>query len=85
VFAETIHVPVGQQEADAPKINMPTTGMSKTRVKELFGEPLDTKEPVGNPPISSWKYADFVVYFQSDYVIHSVRLFKPKGDVGSEN
>jgi hypothetical protein len=27
---------------------------------------------VGKPPISRWEYPGFIVYFESDHVIHSV-------------
>lgn len=73
-FAEDIKVPVGEQgqSSTAP---LPKTGMTKDQVEKQFGEPAEKVDPVGNPPISKWKYADYVVYFEYDHVIHSVRIF----------
>ncbi|MGB3610409.1 MAG: hypothetical protein WA987_08535 [Cellvibrio sp.] len=74
--AETVRVPVGQQ-ADIVK---PRTGVTKAKVAEQFGEPLSKQGPVGEPPISSWEYADFVVYFEYDHVIHSVAKHRPRAN-----
>lgn len=84
INAEEIRIPIGQQANDAPTIELPTKGMSKMRVQTQFGDPLEMSAPKGNPPISQWKYSDFVVYFESDHVIHSVRVFKPKTEMKSE-
>jgi len=50
----------------------PTRGMSKTRVEQQFGQPEQQFDAVGEPPISRWVYADFVVFFEDNTVIHSV-------------
>lgn len=50
----------------------PTRGMTQDRVKANFGNPISTVPAVGDPPISRWVYADFVVFFEYDKVIHSV-------------
>jgi hypothetical protein len=76
-YAEEIRIPVGEQAADAPQVDMPTTGMTQARVETLFGEPIEKTVPRGKPPISSWKYSEFIVYFEYDHVIHSVRAFHP--------
>ncbi|TNE80239.1 MAG: hypothetical protein EP334_03395 [Gammaproteobacteria bacterium] len=70
--AEQVVVPVGQQAAEKQALQRPTRGISKAQVKEQFGEPLSEHAAVGEPPISSWEYADFVVYFEHDLVLHSV-------------
>lgn len=75
--AETIQVPVGQQAQQKSKVNRPANGMKQSEVEAIFGKPLDWSDAVGDPPISSWIYADFVVYFEYDEVIHSV--LKPAG------
>ncbi|MFC3116962.1 hypothetical protein [Cellvibrio fontiphilus] len=77
--AEQIKVPIGQQTA-AQEIKMPSKGMNKTKVQAIFGEPLETTPAKGQPPISSWKYAEFIVYFEHEHVIHSVAIFKPQKD-----
>lgn len=76
--AEEIRIPVGEQANTQPTIDMPTQGMSKERVKGLFGEPLEEIPAKGQPPISRWKYQEFTVYFDNNTVIHCVRSFHPK-------
>lgn len=82
VIGEEIRIPVGEQAKTQPAVDMPTKGMSKERVKSLFGEPLEEAPPKGQPPISRWKYEEFTVYFDSNTVIHCVRNFKPKASSG---
>jgi len=50
----------------------PTRGMSQTKVESKYGSPASIKAPVGDPPITRWEYADFVVFFEHDKVIHAV-------------
>ena len=50
----------------------PASGVSQESVEAAFGSPLSKKEPVGDPPISSWEYEGFVVYFEADKVLHTV-------------
>ena len=50
----------------------PTRGMSEMSVESRFGAPMTKVEPVGEPPISRWEYAEFIVYFEYDRVIHAV-------------
>ena len=76
LLAQEIKIPVGSQTAELQNLPRPTTGMLKSAVKQQFGEPVKENPPKGKPPISSWEYADFVVYFENDHVIHSV--LKPK-------
>lgn len=70
--AEQIVVPVGQQAAYNQHLERPKTGISKNQVLNKYGEPLSRKPAVGEPPISSWEYEKFTVYFEYDHVIHSV-------------
>ena len=51
---------------------LPMRGQSSASVRERFGEPRSTKAPVGKPPISSWNYQGFIVYFEHDLVITTV-------------
>ena len=51
----------------------PTRGMTQERVEAKYGQPESTNSPVGDPPITRWEYADFVVFFEYDKVIHAVR------------
>ncbi len=50
----------------------PTRGMSQESVQANFGAPQSTTGAVGDPPISRWEYANFVVFFEHNLVIHSV-------------
>ena len=77
-IAEEIRIPVVEQSKVQPAVDMPAKGMSKARVKSLFGEPLEEVPAKGQPPISRWKYQEFTVYFDSNTVIHCVRNFHPK-------
>lgn len=58
-----------QQVDGAPK-----PGRSKADVLDLLGEPQQRIGEVGDPPISSWRYDGFQVYFEYDKVLHTVAL-----------
>lgn len=77
-IAEDIRIPIGEQAKDQIPVDMPAKGMSKERVRNLFGEPLEDVPAKGKPPISRWKYKEFTVYFDGTAVIHCVRNFQPK-------
>ncbi len=77
-FAQTIKIGIGQQAIAKQEIQRPSRGDTKTLVHEEFGEPLKRIEATGQPPISSWEYEDFNVYFESNQVIHSVLKHRPK-------
>ena len=53
-------------------LDMPEKGLSKTAVEATFGAPMEKTAAVGQPPISHWQYQGFTVYFENQYVIHSV-------------
>jgi hypothetical protein len=72
IGAETIKVPIGQQNNQNSEISRPERGMNKQQVLQVFGQPITKSKARGTPPISNWKYADFVVYFEYNHVIHSV-------------
>ena len=50
----------------------PTRGTTQAQVEAKFGSPVSKKGAVGDPPISSWEYQGFTVYFEYDRVIHAV-------------
>jgi hypothetical protein len=81
IHAETVTIPLGQQ-GKAWNIETPQTGMRKEQVEEKFGAPVEKSGPVGTPPIYTWDYNQFTVYFEGDYVIHSVAKVQPKADSG---
>ncbi len=51
----------------------PTRGMTQASVESKFGTPTSRDAEVGEPPISRWEYPGFVVFFEYDRVIHSVK------------
>jgi len=69
--AETIAVENGiaVKESD---VATPSRGMTMDQVSNKFGAPVSKVPAVGNPPISRWEYPGFIVYFETDHVIHSV-------------
>ncbi len=69
--AETVAIPLGQQGKEW-QVNTPPTGMRKAQVEEKFGQPINQSGPVGTPPIYTWEYDQFTVYFEGDHVIHAV-------------
>jgi hypothetical protein len=73
--AETLDVPETKQETFS--ITLPGRGMTMQQVEERFGAPLEKHGPVGTPPITTWVYDRFSVYFEDRYVIHAV-FDKPK-------
>ncbi len=50
----------------------PTRGMTQASVESKYGNPVSIEAPVGEPPITRWEYANFVVFFEYDRVIHAV-------------
>lgn len=70
--ADTLLIPLGEQAPEKQTTQRPAKGLSTAEVVEIFGKPLKQTPAVGNPPISRWTFDDFVVYFESDKVIHTV-------------
>ena len=52
----------------------PARGQSMAQVERQFGAPSERFAPVGQPPITRWVYADKIVYFEYDHVVHAVTL-----------
>jgi hypothetical protein len=50
----------------------PTRGMTQASVESRYGSPAAVEAAVGDPPITRWEYANFVVFFEYDRVIHAV-------------
>ena len=70
--AQQIVIGVGQQGVENQNINRPQRGMSQTQVIQYFGEPKTKQPATGKPPIETWIYPEFSVYFEGNTVIHSV-------------
>lgn len=58
-------------DRDAP-IATPQYGAKMEQVERDFGEPVQKRRAVGDPPITRWVYEDFIVFFEYDTVIRSV-------------
>lgn len=71
-WAETVRVPAGMQGASHQSIPRPARGLTMDDVTRQFGEPVQRHAAVGEPPIARWDYAHYTVYFERQYVIHSV-------------
>lgn len=73
---DVVQVPPATPEAaateSAPQMELPSRGMNMQQVEAHFGAPLEKVPAVGKPPISRWIYTDYTVYFEHQYVIHSV-------------
>lgn len=78
-YAETVAIPLGQQ-GKAWQVDSPRTGMRKDLVEEKYGQPMERSGPVGTPPIYTWDYEQFTVYFEGDHVIHAVVKIAPKNN-----
>ena len=72
VVADEIKTPVGQQSLQYQDVDRPQSGMSKAEVEQSYGTPENTSNAVGEPPISSWEYPNYTVYFEHERVIHTV-------------
>ncbi len=57
---------------EKPEEKRPTRGQTMDQVTAEFGEPSSIAGPVGDPPITTWDYPGFSVYFEYDKVLHSV-------------
>jgi hypothetical protein len=66
-FADTLTI-------DAPEAaaNQPSRGETQQAVESRLGTPSSKRGPVGEPPISTWEYDPYLVYFEHDRVIHTV-------------
>ena len=56
----------------AERMELPKNGLDKATVEAKFGTPAEKKPAVGDPPISSWKYDTYSVYFEHDLVLFTV-------------
>ena len=71
VHAETFLVP-GDVNSSGITVSTPAKGMTMQQVEERFGSPQKKLPATGNPPITRWIYDNYTVYFERQYVIHSV-------------
>lgn len=50
----------------------PGRGMTMDSVRRQFGDPTSESATVGEPPITSWDYPGYSVYFEYQHVLTSV-------------
>ena len=79
VFADVLLI---EEVRQADRMELPENGMSKSEVRARFGEPASTKPAVGDPPISTWDYGRWSVYFEHDLVLFTVLH---KGEILDKN
>ncbi|MBV1882650.1 MAG: hypothetical protein KUG82_13515 [Pseudomonadales bacterium] len=72
VLADVVTVGVGHQAKDKHALSRPNKGMDKQEVYSHFGDPIKQTNSVGKPPISSWVFDKFTVYFEYEHVVHTV-------------
>jgi len=70
--ADTLQMGSSENAALFEQPGKPTRGMTQARVEQQYGAPASREVPVGEPPITRWDYAGFVVFFEYDRVIHAV-------------
>ncbi len=71
LYAETLMVG-DQVQVKPPGADVPARGIRITQVEAKYGAPREKHAAVGKPPITRWDYDVFSVYFERDYVIHTV-------------
>ncbi len=70
--AETLQMGDSGNAARFEQAGKPTRGMTQANVEAEYGNPQSSQAAVGEPPIARWEYANFVVFFEYDRVIHAV-------------
>lgn len=71
--------------------SLPVRGMSMANVEHIFGAPLQKLPAVPepgtklHPPITRWIYPTYVVYFEYNYVVHTVLKAHPFKNVDPNN
>lgn len=63
----------GVEQASTSATQRPARGMTMDKVAATWGQPATQNSAVGDPPISRWEYANFIVYFEYSRVIHAVQ------------
>ncbi|MDN5871256.1 MAG: hypothetical protein L0H73_11130 [Nitrococcus sp.] len=74
VHAERLQINT-PEHPNAETLQVPVRGTTMGQVKQHFGMPRRIFPAVGEPPITRWVYPQFVVYFERDWVIHSVQTY----------
>lgn len=70
--ADVLKMPGDTMPQVATSPGAPERGMSKYQVEQAYGAPQSIEGPIGSPPIYRWDYPGYSVYFEQNYVLHSV-------------
>ena len=70
--ADILKMPGDSVPQVATSPDAPERGMSKLQVEQTHGAPQSIEGPIGSPPIFRWNYPGFSVFFEQNYVLHSV-------------
>lgn len=76
--ADVLKVP-GGSAAVLVLNNTPGRGLTQAQVREQYGDPVSTRTAIGDPPISSWDYPEYTIYFEHHLVLHAV-VHNEEGD-----
>ena len=69
VYADVLLI---EEVRQSGRMELPVNGQDKTSVEAKFGTPIQKQSAVGDPPISSWKYDTYSVYFEHELVLFTV-------------
>jgi len=69
VYADVLLI---EEVRQSERMDLPVNGQDKATVEAKFGTPIQKQPTVGDPPISSWKYDTYSVYFEHDLVLFTV-------------
>ena len=69
---QNLDMSASDQSSTFDQAGKPTRGMTQESVEASFGSPQNARQAIGEPPITRWEYANFVVFFEYDKVIHAV-------------
>ena len=69
VFADVLLI---EEVRQSERMKLPVNGQDKATVESKFGTPKEKQPAVGEPPISSWRYDTYSVYFEHDLVLFTV-------------
>jgi hypothetical protein len=68
----TMPAPAAQTAQASSPVQTPSRGLTMAQVKDKHGSPTQEVAAIGTPPISRWEYPGYVVFFESDRVLHTV-------------
>ena len=76
IISFSIQADVIKMPAEAPQVvtsdAAPARGMTKNQVESHYGAPHSIIGPIGDPAIFRWDYPQYSVFFEHNYVLHSV-------------